>query len=324
MADAPLVSVCVPTIGRVEYLREVEASLSAQTLADFEVLVLDNESPPEAEEQIRAWAARDPRVRVLRVSPRVPMFENFERGIVATRGKYVTFCHDDDAVFPNFLERNVAFMDAHPEAVFAGSNYVFMDGAGKVFEERPWIRRTETWDGRRYIRALMRRGRNPITMQSVFYRRDPLVASFDATISPHYGDFVILMRMAEGHSVGFIAETLVKVRQHDGQASKWPMSRGVPLRTQILLDYCRELRSRWPADEVASLERDVRRAHALYLAWGWFAAPDREEANACIANMNGSTLESSLAAVLRGVDRIGATPTARRRIADFARRVANR
>jgi glycosyltransferase involved in cell wall biosynthesis len=324
MADAPVVSICVPTIGRVEYLPEVEASLSAQTFRDFEVLVLDNESPAEAEWQIRGWAERDPRVRVLRVSPRVPMFENFRRGIVATRGKYVTFCHDDDAVFPTFLERNVAFMESHPEAAFAGSNYVFMDGSGKIFEERAWIRRTETWDGRRYIRALMRRGRNPITMQSVFYRREPIVEHFDATISPHYGDFVILMRMAEHGRVGFIAETLVKVRQHDGQASKWPVSRGIPLRTQILLDYCRELRSRWPADEVAALERDVRRAHALYLAWGWLAAPDREEADACIASMNGSKLESGLAAVLRGVDRIGATPAARRRIADFARRVANR
>ena len=320
----PLVSICVPTIGRLEYLPEVRASLAAQTFRDYEVLVLDNASPPEAREQLERWAKKEPRVRLLRVEERVPMFRNFKRGIEQTRGRYVTFCHDDDAMGGDFLRRNVDFMQAHPDVVFAGCNYDLIDEKSRLVENRAWIRRTEVWSDRRYIRTLVRRGRNPITMQSVFYRREELAAGWDDTITPHFGDFVILMRMAEGRSVGLIAETLTRVRHHDGQASKWTLSRGIPLRTEVLLAYCRELSLRWPASDVAALERDVRRAHALYLAWGWLSAPDRQEAEACLAGLDRSGVEAGLAKVMRAFDKLGSLPDARRRVASVVRRVANR
>src|SRR5689334_13001499 len=112
--SAPLVTVCVPTIGRTEYLPFTIDALRAQTRGDYEILVLDNASPPDAQAQLEAWAAREPRVRVLRVDPRIPMFANFNRGIAAARGKYVTFFHDDDVYRPRFLELLVGALEADP------------------------------------------------------------------------------------------------------------------------------------------------------------------------------------------------------------------
>ncbi len=143
------------------------------------------------------------------------MFENFNRGIGAARGEYLTFCHDDDLVVPEFLARQVAFLDAHPTAGFSGSNYATIDDRGAVVETRSPVRRTELWSGRRYIRTLLRTGRNPLTMQSIFYRRSALPpGGIDLALPIHYGDFVLLMRIAETHDVGLAAWLCVLEAMH--------------------------------------------------------------------------------------------------------------
>ncbi|HEY8078542.1 MAG TPA: glycosyltransferase family 2 protein, partial [Labilithrix sp.] len=281
MADdgkPPRVSILVPTIGRIEYLSQTCESIEAQTFGDFEVLVLDNASPPESRAVLEAWAKRDRRVRVLRVEPRIPMFPNFNRGIEAARGEYLTFCHDDDVIVPEFVARCVAFLDAHPRVGITGSNYAHIDEHGKLTEVRRPVRRTQVWPGRRYIRALLRRGRNPLTMQSIFYRRVALgPEGIDPKLSLHWGDFVVLMRIAETWDVGLLEEPLVHVRRHAAQASAaHAVSRGMEMRREMLERYVDELAERHPADAIfiRELRARIAVAHRTGMLWGWVVAGD--------------------------------------------------
>ena len=329
MGAEPRVTVCVPTIGRLEYLAATRASIEAQTFAEFEVLVLDNASADDGRALLEDWAARDARVRVLRVEPRIPMFENFNRGLLAARGDYVTFCHDDDTVAPELLARQVAFLDAHPRAGFSGSNYDYIDERGQVIEQRRLVRATEVWSGLRYIRALVRSGRNPLTMQSIFYRRAALPAGgIDTRLPIHYGDFVFLMRMAESWDVGLVAESLVQVRRHAAQASSsMTLSRGIALRTEVLGAYVDELAARRPHARglVAELRAGLALSHRTGLVWGWLSARDPEEARACARGLGSGPLDVALGAVLRGLGAIAPASGARReRLAAAARRLVNR
>src|ERR671918_1785850 len=63
---APLVSVLMPVRDEAPYLAEALASLSAQTLEDFEVLVVDDGSRDGSAEIAESHAHEDPRFRVLR------------------------------------------------------------------------------------------------------------------------------------------------------------------------------------------------------------------------------------------------------------------
>jgi len=329
VGESPRVTVCVPTIGRIAFLASTRDSIAAQTFRDFEVLVLDNASPPDARVILEQWAAGDPRVRILRVEERVPMFQNFNRGIRAARGVYVTFCHDDDTVAASFLERQLAFMDAHPRVGFSGSNYDYIDENGAVTERRAPVARTEVWKGPRYIRALIRSGRNPLTMQSVFFRRAALSPSgIDEDLSPYYGDYVVLMRMAESWDVGLVAESLVKVRRHAAQASAgFPFSRGMRMRADVLRAYVDELAARRPTDKalVTELRASVALAHRTGLLWGWASAQDIVEARACIDGLGSTVIDVAVGAVLRGIDRIAPPATDnRRRLSNGMRRVATR
>ena len=151
----PLVSILVPTIGRDAFIEQTIESVQAQTLSDFEVIVLDNASPTSSARRLMEWADADKRVRVLRSDTFLPMFANFNRGIAVANGEYVTFFHDDDVYGPGFLEAMVRGLETHPSAGMAGSNHEFIDERGRVIERRRWIRSTGLVDGRSYIQGLI-------------------------------------------------------------------------------------------------------------------------------------------------------------------------
>ena len=61
--SAPLVSVVVPTYNRLHFLREALASVFAQTLQDWEMMIADDGSDDETRAFLRGIT--DPRVQVL-------------------------------------------------------------------------------------------------------------------------------------------------------------------------------------------------------------------------------------------------------------------
>jgi glycosyltransferase involved in cell wall biosynthesis len=302
-----LATICIPTIGRMDYLPAVRDAVRAQTMGDFEVLVLDNDAPEPAKSWLEAWAAEEPRLRILRQSPRIPMFENFDRGIRAAKGKYVTFMHDDDVYLPHYLETPVKLMEANPRVGFTGANFDYVDEHDQLLEKRRWIAKSEVWPGRRYIDELVTTGRNLIPMQGLTFRREVFGdRGFDRDVSPHFGDFVILARIAERYDVGVFAEPVMHVRKHAAQASGgFPASKWAVLRRDMLVRYCAEYRARHPGEEafVRKLERAIALRYRLSLVWGWAAAEDNGEADACVAQLDGNAAERVAGRVLTGIGR---------------------
>ncbi len=308
MSRTPLVTVCVPTIGRLEYLPETRASLEKQTFTDYEIVILDNASPEDAQEQLRSWAKDDARVRILRTDPRIPMFENFNRGIREAKGKYVVFFHDDDMYLPEFLSVYVGMLERHPSAAIAGGNFDFVDTTGKLDDVRRWIPKTELWPGRRYIDSMMRRGRNVIPMPGLVFRRDVLGDGFDTKLPIHFGDYVLLMRIAETNDLAMVAEPLVHIRRHSAQASQsMPMSRSVALRSEVLKDYVDEFLRRHPdeTERASNFRKRIEVLHRVGLIWGWFAAPSPEEGRACLELLGDLPTDRAVSRALGVVERAG-------------------
>jgi glycosyltransferase involved in cell wall biosynthesis len=304
----PLVTVLVPTIGRLKYWDSMRASLAAQTLADLEIVVLDNASPPETQDIIEAWRREDARVRVLRAESRLPMFDNFNRGLVAAETKYVTFFHDDDVYLPRQIEAQIEVLEKNPRAGFSGSNFDYVDENGAITEERRWIAKTDVWRGKDYIEALWSRARNLIPMPGVVFRTAALdPGGFDTKVSMHFGDFVILARIAERHDVAMIAEPLMRVRRHSEQASQaMPMSRIIRMRTEILSAYLDEYEARWPEDRgfVKRLRRRLEVLHRVGLGWGWLSADGSDEATACAEALGDTLLDRGARFALTGADKL--------------------
>jgi len=277
----PLVTICLPSTGRMRFLPLVIASITEQLYQNYEVLILDNASPSETRQVFERYATADIRVRVLCSETRLPMFANFNRGLRAAQGEFVTFFHDDDVYLPTFLVKMVGALRAYPSAAFAGSNYYRIDDAGMVLAASRSVVRGGLMNGRDFIRGLMRTGRNSLAAPGLMYRKAAFDERlFDESLPMHFGDFVILMRMVEERDVAIVEDYLMLNRLHaESATNSLSVIETMRLRRDVLRAYCGEYATRYPDQrafigELETLMRLVERKGAL---WGCLGASDREE-----------------------------------------------
>jgi glycosyltransferase involved in cell wall biosynthesis len=123
-AKKPLFSIVVPVFNAGRYLDLAIASVRAQTLTDFELILVDDGSTDDAVD--RALLIQDSRLSFMRQSNQgAPIALN--RGLAAASGEYVAFLDSDDFWAPNKLERHLDCFLAHPEADLTFTGLIYVD-----------------------------------------------------------------------------------------------------------------------------------------------------------------------------------------------------
>jgi glycosyltransferase involved in cell wall biosynthesis len=117
--DTPLITVGVPTFNRAKYLREALESLLAQSYRNLEIIVGDNDSKDDTAEVCREYAAKDPRVKVIRHPRNIGMVANHNCILEQARGKYFVWACDDDLWLPDFIKVMSQLLSEHDGAVTA-------------------------------------------------------------------------------------------------------------------------------------------------------------------------------------------------------------
>jgi glycosyltransferase involved in cell wall biosynthesis len=119
----PKISVLMPVYNAGPYLAEAIDSILAQTFSDFEFLIIDDGSTDGSGEIVQSYD--DPRIRYLRNERNLGLVDTLNRGIELARGPYIARMDADDISLPERFERQIDFMDAHPEAGVCGSSFQF-------------------------------------------------------------------------------------------------------------------------------------------------------------------------------------------------------
>jgi glycosyltransferase involved in cell wall biosynthesis len=112
-SSAPLVSIIVPTYDRAGFLTEALASVVAQTVEDWECVVVDDGSP----EPVSLPDSLDPRVRLVRRPQNGGPAAARNTGLLEARGAFVTFLDDDDLYTPDRLALGLQGVGRAPVAV---------------------------------------------------------------------------------------------------------------------------------------------------------------------------------------------------------------
>jgi len=114
----------MPTHDQEAFLPAAVASLMAQSLTDWELVVVDDGSPGDVRAAL-GTALEDPRVRLLRAPANEGLGAALNRGLDATSGALVAYLPSDDLLHDGHLASLVAALDAHPGAVLAvaGARY---------------------------------------------------------------------------------------------------------------------------------------------------------------------------------------------------------
>jgi glycosyltransferase involved in cell wall biosynthesis len=99
------VSICMPTYNGSTYLRQAIESARAQTFADFELLIVDDDSSDDTLAIAAKFARADSRIRVRQNPRRLGLGGNWNRCLELAAGDWIKFLFQDDYLDPTCVER---------------------------------------------------------------------------------------------------------------------------------------------------------------------------------------------------------------------------
>lgn len=124
------VSVVIAAYKAAATLTRAIDSLAAQTLTDWEAIIVEDASPDDTLEMARSLAARDQRVRVIPLERNSRQSVARNRGIEDARGEWVAVLDADDAFTPDRLATLVAYAERHALDIVA-DNQLFYDATAQ-------------------------------------------------------------------------------------------------------------------------------------------------------------------------------------------------
>ncbi len=127
-SPTPAVSVLIASYGAQAFIERAIRSVLAQTLADLEVVVVDDVSPEGSAAIVEALAQEDARVRLVRMEVNGGPAAARNRAIAEARGRWLAVVDSDDLLAPDRLETLIAAAEAADADMIADDLLVFDDG----------------------------------------------------------------------------------------------------------------------------------------------------------------------------------------------------
>lgn len=223
MRDPKLdVTVCILSLNRPVYLREAVASIQSQTKSPKEIVIYDNGSKDDVfaavEDHIKMgvrWQGADYTRNV---------FWNFRRVVAEVKSKYVVVLHDDDRLCPDFLDKQIKFLEDNSDVVAVSCNGYLIDEAGKrngrLLSPNLNDSRFELYKCSADV-ALRYAGDSCIPMSPVVYRTEILRQVDLREEFEKVADAVFFCDMADIGIVAYQSSALYECRVHAEQDSSY-------------------------------------------------------------------------------------------------------
>ncbi|HEU5469733.1 MAG TPA: glycosyltransferase family 2 protein [Actinophytocola sp.] len=151
----PRLSIGLPVYNGENYLAQSIESLLAQSYRDFELIISDNASTDGTAEICRHYAAEDSRIRYIRQPHNIGAAPNHNFVVQEARGELFKWAAHDDLFGERLLERCVAELDEHPEAVLAHAYMAIVDEQGEIIESYDYTLATDSPRAPERLRSLL-------------------------------------------------------------------------------------------------------------------------------------------------------------------------
>ena len=181
--NAKLISVVIPNYNGERFIERTLKSVLDQTYQRFEIIVVDDASSDSSPSIVQAFAARDPRIRLIRLAKNGGVSNARNTGIREAKGDYIALLDNDDLWTPDKLERQ---MKLAGEAEIVYCSYDFVDENDQPIK-RPFIVKPEATFNSMLVSSV-------ISCSTAFIRADILKAHpFDS--SYYHEDYVLWMQL---------------------------------------------------------------------------------------------------------------------------------
>ncbi|MFD2572373.1 glycosyltransferase family 2 protein [Spirosoma soli] len=206
--NTPLVSVIMPVYNGERYITEAVNSILNQTYSYFELIIINDGSTDNTATILDQFATADGRIHVL-TNPK-PMGKAGdlakELGIQHAKGQFIAIMDADDISKPQRLERQLDFLNTHPDIFLCGAWAEYIDGNGSVFLDwKPDTEHTQIVSNL-YLK-------NSIIHPTFFFRNIVRQKPFYETKYTWYNDYYTQLKLIkEGKKLANVPEVLLSYR----------------------------------------------------------------------------------------------------------------
>lgn len=201
----PKVSIVIPIYNAEKYIAEAIEGLLNQTFKDFELILVNDCSTDNTSEILKEYAQRDKRIKIINNEKNLRVSAAANRGIKEAKGEYIVKQDSDDWSYPDRIEKQVKYMDAHPKVVLSSGNMEICDENMKV-KNRTHFPTTH----KEIMNVLLQF--NPMVHSAMIYRRETFleVGGYGGINTSE--DYLLTMKMASKGQLGNLEDILVKYR----------------------------------------------------------------------------------------------------------------
>lgn len=228
----PTVSVLMAVYNGEAYLRETIDAVLAQTLGDFEFVIVDDASTDTTPNMLDAYD--DPRIVRLRNATNLHLHPSLHNGLKVCRAPLVARIDADDICEPHRLERQVAFLEGRPELAGCATWTTEICEAGEqtgAFEvpgDPAYVRWAMSFKSVLYHPTLM--VRRHVLRSAGSYANEPHNSPAD--------DYQMLTHLLmRDHAMAVLPERLVRYRRTDGNMSATRAGEQVSYADKFARDY---------------------------------------------------------------------------------------
>jgi NDP-sugar pyrophosphorylase family protein/glycosyltransferase involved in cell wall biosynthesis len=131
-SGTPVVSVLMTTYRHPIFIEKAIESIQEQTLAQWELIIVDDSEDNATEEAVKPLMARDSRIHYFHREKKGNIANASNFGLLQARGEFIAILDDDDYwIDAHKLEKQVAFLRAHPDYLACGGWFISVNESGK-------------------------------------------------------------------------------------------------------------------------------------------------------------------------------------------------
>jgi len=212
--DQPLVTIAISCYNHQKYVAESILSALKQTYGNIELLVFDDGSKDNSVEVIEGLKSEHE--FYFQAQENMGLAQTLNHAIQKARGKYFVPFGSDDIMMPDRIEKQVAFMESHPEHAMCGGNMVKIDDDGTVLKKQTF----QSSGSQRFHDVLLNRPPG-IPAPSMFFKTEIIneVGGFDPEIALE--DLYIKLKITHaGYSIGVMNDLIAYYRVHETNTYK--------------------------------------------------------------------------------------------------------
>ncbi|MFH1657307.1 MAG: glycosyltransferase [bacterium] len=128
--ENPLVSIIISTYNREKYIKKALESVLNQSYKNFEIVVVDDSEGDETKKVIELLKRKE--IRYVKNKNKLGFVKSLNKGVEVAEGKYIARIDDDDTWCDvKKLEKQVKFLEEHPDYALVGGGAILIDEKGK-------------------------------------------------------------------------------------------------------------------------------------------------------------------------------------------------